>query len=149
VSAETASDSADESARADWLLEECHDQPSALDEHLDHRGAATPDRGRQLGLTPRQVSELDALFDGTLDERIRLRKAFDRLEADFTRLLSDDDAAKAIDLVPRVEAARAARNVARTMLLVRMYRVLTPHQRRVLGDSINRRLSNQLEFLPN
>ena len=93
-----------------------------------------PDVQRALGLTQPQVVELNKIFETTFGERVRLRKQLDRLEADFARAMSSDDDDRVTRLVGRVEAARAARNIARTMMLVRMYRILTPDQRRRLDS---------------
>ena len=91
---------------------------------------------RQLGLTTHQVRELDTLFEGTLGERRRLRIELDRLEAKLARAMNEGREEDAFGLIPRVESARAARNIARTMLLVRMYRVLKPNQRRIMNERV-------------
>jgi Spy/CpxP family protein refolding chaperone len=61
----------------------------------------------------------------------RLLDAADRDVADALRREVTDLQIEA--LVDRAETIRMRRNVARTMLLFRMYRTLTPHQRRLLS----------------
>ena len=94
-----------------------------------------------LQLTSSQVAAIEHVFQATLPERRRLRSNLDRLEAELRRRMAapDDDDAM-LDLIDRVEAARAKRNVARTVLLVRMRRILTPDQRLQL-DALARRAS--------
>lgn len=87
-----------------------------------------------LRLTPKQVAALNGIFDASLPERRVLRAECDRSEFDFEQLLKepDPDERVALELVDRREQARARRNVARTMLLLRMRRILTPAQRTAL-----------------
>jgi Spy/CpxP family protein refolding chaperone len=91
---------------------------------------------RELGLTARQVTELNAIFEKTLSERLRLRLALDSLEAELARAMSDGNEPQALSLIPKVESARTARNTERTMMLIRMYRVLTPGQRHRLNSRV-------------
>ncbi len=88
----------------------------------------------RLQLTPKQVAKLDRIFDETLAERLASRERLVRLEDALSRLMAQADAGEAetLALVEKVEALRARRNVARTMMLVRMSRVLTKVQRRAL-----------------
>ena len=86
---------------------------------------------RALRLTPKQIETLDGIFDASLPERRALRAAFDRYEFDVEQLLekSDSDERLAVEIIDRLERARARKNVTRTMLLFHMRRVLTPAQR--------------------
>jgi Spy/CpxP family protein refolding chaperone len=90
-----------------------------------------PDVQRELHLTMQQVSAIEHVFQETLPERRTLRENLDRLDAELQHLLDapDVDDAVIFDLIDRVEDARARRNVARTVLLLRMRRCLTPEQR--------------------
>jgi Spy/CpxP family protein refolding chaperone len=87
---------------------------------------------RQLRLTPPQIQAIDALFDGTLQRRRALRAALDREARALEEAIARDDEQTALERIPRVEAARTARNKERTLLLLRIYRVLTPAQRSIL-----------------
>lgn len=88
---------------------------------------------RQLRLTTEQVQMIDVLVKSTLQKRRTLRMTLDREEEALEDAIARDDEKRALDLIPRVEAARAARNRERTLLLLRIYRVLTPEQRRELS----------------
>lgn len=92
---------------------------------------------RQLGLTPLQVDALEKIFQDKLEERIRLRQDLDALEAKWQDALTrgDVDDAEAMKMIDRVEEARMRRNTARTLVLLQMYRVLTPEQRTRLRES--------------
>jgi Spy/CpxP family protein refolding chaperone len=91
----------------------------------------------QLALTPQQVDTLEKIFQDKLQDRIRLRQDLDALEAQWQDALTrgEIDDADAIRMIERVEQARMRRNTARTMVLVQMYRVLTPEQRMKLRES--------------
>lgn len=98
-----------------------------------------PDVQARLQLTAPQVAALNRLFDDTLSDRLASGARLTRLEQRLARLMAQPDAGEkeTLRLVERVEGLRARRNVARTMMLVRMFRVLTPAQRRAL-DSLTR-----------
>jgi Spy/CpxP family protein refolding chaperone len=89
---------------------------------------------RELSLTAAQVTALEGLFASTLGERRTLRRELDRLDARVQRLLAraDADDQEALEVIAAVEAARAKRNVARTLMLFRMYRMLSSDQRKAL-----------------
>jgi Spy/CpxP family protein refolding chaperone len=85
----------------------------------------------QVGLTAQQSQDLEGIFQSVLP---RLRSGWeelDRLEQDLSRLMSDDatDEARISAAIDRTESARATINKTRTLMLFRMYRVLTPDQR--------------------
>ena len=91
---------------------------------------------RTLHLTPFQVSAIDRVYKDTLPARRTLRAELDRLEANLKELMDrpDVDQQEAATLIERVEAARARRNVARTMLLFHIRRILTAEQRQALKE---------------
>jgi len=84
---------------------------------------------QQLRLTAPQIASIDGLFAGTLPKRRAVRAALDRAEHALDEAIARDDEPAALALIPNVEAARAARNRERTLLLLRIRRVLTPEQR--------------------
>jgi Spy/CpxP family protein refolding chaperone len=88
---------------------------------------------RELALTSEQSATIEAIFRRTLKERRALRDSLDRAEAALEDAFSRADENAAMRLIPEVEAARSARNTARTMMLVRIYWVLTPAQRHSLA----------------
>jgi Spy/CpxP family protein refolding chaperone len=99
-----------------------------------------PNVQRQLALTRKQVTDIEAEFGRTLEYRQLLRRKLDAANAELTRALAhgglSDEAAEA--LVNRVEDLRRQRNVARLRLLVAMYFALTPQQRARLPDILER-----------
>ena len=88
---------------------------------------------RELQLTPKQVSALEAIFRGTHRRRLALNERLSRVETDLQKAIARGDEAAAAALIGPVEAARSKRNTARIMMLMRMYRVLTLRQRRMLA----------------
>ena len=103
-----------------------------------HRGKwwQEEDVQHQLGLTPAQVDDIEKVWRQDLQERIRLRQELDALEARWNDALKagDIDDADAGKLIDAVEDARMRRNKARALVLLEMYRVLTPEQRSKLRD---------------
>jgi Spy/CpxP family protein refolding chaperone len=96
-----------------------------------------------LGLTVDQSARIDAIFTATLPELRQDMNRLDELEARLSQLIESDaeetDIARQID---RVETARAQVNKTRSLMLVRMRRVLTPEQRarmKALEEEMRRR----------
>jgi Spy/CpxP family protein refolding chaperone len=100
----------------------------------DPRWWHQPDVQRALALRVDQITALDQEYDRTLPERLRTRQRLDIADRRIAAVLMEgnvsDDAMSA--LVLHAETLRARRNVARTMLLLRLRRVLTPAQYRRL-----------------
>jgi Spy/CpxP family protein refolding chaperone len=88
-----------------------------------------------IGLSPKQVRLIDAVYDASVPQRRRLRQTLDRLHGQLDRMLTDGvpDEARARGLVERIVTVQRESNTARTMLLVRIYQVLTPGQRTLLA----------------
>ncbi len=86
---------------------------------------------RDLDLTPGQVASLETAFGRTLEKRIALRQKLDEMDAALAKViaLGEADDATVERLINKVERTRAERNVSRTLVLVEMYRILTPEQR--------------------
>jgi Spy/CpxP family protein refolding chaperone len=99
-----------------------------------------PDVRCELALSASQVTAIDAEYGRTLQQRRRLRRAFDAANAELTQALARGDLsdASAEALVTRVEDLRRRRNVARRQLLVAMYFLLTPPQRAQLRKVMER-----------
>ena len=85
----------------------------------------------EIHLTDGQSKAIDAVVESTLPERRVLRQKLDALQAELDKALAEAtlDDADAAALIGRVEDARARRNVARSMMLFRIRRILTPDQR--------------------
>jgi Spy/CpxP family protein refolding chaperone len=84
---------------------------------------------RELGLTTDQSTKIEAIFQATVPVLRRQKDALDRAEADFNQTIEASDDAQVMAQVGVVEAARSELNKSRTMMLLRMRRVLTPDQR--------------------
>ncbi len=84
---------------------------------------------RELGLTQDQSTKIEAVFQKTLPVLRQQKDALDRAEADFNQMIEASDDAQVMAQVAVVEAARSELNKSRTMMLLRMRRVLTPDQR--------------------
>ena len=84
---------------------------------------------RKLGLTPEQTRRIDDVFQNALPELRRAKRGLDDLERELSRQVESTDDAGLLQQVDRVEAARAVLNKARTVMLLRIRRVLTADQR--------------------
>lgn len=89
---------------------------------------------QRLALTPAQIAELERTFQEKLEERRRLRQEGERADRGVAAALlrGDVSEAEALPLVRLAEDLRAKRNVTRTLMLLRLYRILTPAQRQAL-----------------
>jgi Spy/CpxP family protein refolding chaperone len=84
----------------------------------------------ELQLTSAQSAEIDKIFRGTMVELRQEVDELDRLEARLSRLIETNaDESVIVRHIDRVETARANLNKTRSLMLVRMRRVLTPDQR--------------------
>lgn len=95
-----------------------------------------PEIRRDLGLTARQIDSLENTFQRKLGERIERRRKLDGMDAALTRLIEKGEAddATVVRLSSEAERIRAERNVSRTLMLIQMYRILTPGQRLKLTE---------------
>jgi len=84
---------------------------------------------RGLGLTQEQSIKIEAIFQKTVPVLRQQKGALDKAEADFNQMVEASDDAQVMAQVGVVEAARSELNKSRTMMLLRMRRVLTPDQR--------------------
>ena len=90
----------------------------------------------QLRLTDDQVRRVDEIYSSSLPERTRLVKEAEQLSSQLEALLACADCTEeaVLELSERAAAAQALRSRARIVMLYRMYRVLTPGQRRQLDQ---------------
>ena len=104
---------------------------SAKPQSMRYKWWLSSDIQKQLHLTSEQVRKIDAIYEATLPARRAQRRELDPLVRQLDALLdnaaADDHDAEA--LIKRVEDAHARRNVARTMMLYKMRKVLTVEQR--------------------
>jgi Spy/CpxP family protein refolding chaperone len=89
---------------------------------------------RELALTTGQAHALQTIFQSNFSVRRTLRRELDRLEERVQRMMaqSDLDERHATALIEQLETVRGKRNAARTLMLFKMYRVLSPEQRQRL-----------------
>jgi len=82
-----------------------------------------------LDMTQQQSIDVEEIFQATRARLGELKKTLDALEADLSVMVRErrDEAVVAAKL-DAVEDARSALNKARTLMLYRMHRVLTPEQ---------------------
>jgi Spy/CpxP family protein refolding chaperone len=85
----------------------------------------------EIGLTDRQSQEVEAIFQSVRPALRAGWERLDRLEQEVSRLMTEGatDEAGVSAAIDRAESARADLNKTRTLMLFRMYRVLTPEQR--------------------
>ena len=83
---------------------------------------------RELGLTSEQSRRLEDIFQAAVPNLRLQKKALDQAETEFERLVERGDDGAVMEQVGRVEVARAELNKSRTMMLLRMRRVLTTDQ---------------------
>lgn len=95
----------------------------------------------EVGLTVQQSADLEAVFQSFLP---RLRAGWEdleRVEQDVSRLMTDDttDETRISAAIDRAEVVRASLNKTRTLMLFKMYRVLSHDQRVKLAAFHDRR----------
>lgn len=83
---------------------------------------------RELGLTSEQSRRLEEIFQAAVPGLRVQKRALDQAELEFERLVEKGDDGAVMEQVGRVETARAELNKSRTMMLLRMRRVLTSDQ---------------------
>jgi Spy/CpxP family protein refolding chaperone len=95
---------------------------------------------QELKLTDEQSARIEQIFQASLPQLQSSKDALDREQAGLSKLMAGPDVAEAevVLSIDRVETARYTMSKARTMMLFRMNRVLTPDQRAKL-EEIHRR----------
>jgi Spy/CpxP family protein refolding chaperone len=86
---------------------------------------------------------LESAFQGTLPQRRALGRELESLDRELRRVIlaAEADDETVARLSARTEHVRAQRQVARTLMLLKMYRVLTPGQRMRLKELASHRLA--------
>jgi Spy/CpxP family protein refolding chaperone len=89
---------------------------------------------RDLGLASDQVSRIEEVFQSMKPALMANKKDLDQREQDLSRVIGDGTATEAdvLRYIDKVEASRSALGRTRSLMLFRMYRVLTPEQRTTL-----------------
>jgi Spy/CpxP family protein refolding chaperone len=85
---------------------------------------------QDLQLTGDQIERIEETFQASLPEFREQKQTLDKLEDDLSRLIdASADEAAVMQQADRVEDVRSHLSKARTRMLVRIRRVLTPDQR--------------------
>lgn len=84
-----------------------------------------------LALSPDQVTRLEAVFQALVPRMTAGKEELEALEKRLSDVIGEGTASEAevMKQVDTVEAARSALGRTRTLMIYRMYRVLTPEQR--------------------
>lgn len=84
----------------------------------------------ELSITDQQSASIDQVWQQSLPKLRESREQLDKLEDVLSQMILDAaDEAAVVAQIDRVESARAEANKARTLMLYRMNRLLTPDQR--------------------
>jgi Spy/CpxP family protein refolding chaperone len=89
---------------------------------------------QELQLTEDQITRIEEVFQGSLPQFRQHKRTLDRLEDELSRLIDTADEVAVMQHADRVEAERAALSKARTLMLVRIRRVLSVEQRAKLAQ---------------
>lgn len=85
---------------------------------------------RQVSLTAKQAKKIDDIFRASMPDLVKAKQELDRLERDLIPLVdSATDDAELEERVDRIETARAELNKRRSLMLLRMRRLLSVEQR--------------------
>ena len=85
---------------------------------------------KQLALSPDQSTRIESLYQAAQPTLRAQKRALDKLDDELSKMIHDPRVSEAEleQFVKRVEAAKADLSTSRTMLLVRIGRVLTAEQ---------------------
>jgi len=102
----------------------------------EYRWWRDPTVQQELSLTAAQVKILEGLFASTQAEQRRLGNALDLLESRTEQAIGPAalDELRWRSAVDELEAMRAKRNASRSLMLFKMYRTLSPEQRRRMRE---------------
>jgi Spy/CpxP family protein refolding chaperone len=108
----------------------------------------SPDVRSHLQLTDEQVRRIDQLYNSSFEERGRYAEEVERLTAELDKLIDSPTATEeaVTALAAQLGESRARRNKARTLMLYRMYQVLTPAQRTLLKQLVEEREGRKPTF---
>ena len=82
----------------------------------------------ELGLTAEQSKRLEEIFQAAVPTLKAQKRTLDKAEAEFEALIEKGSDAAVMEQVNHLETARAELNKTRTMMLLRMKKVLTADQ---------------------
>jgi Spy/CpxP family protein refolding chaperone len=95
---------------------------------------------QQLALSTEQIERLDAIFNRDLSVRLDLYNKITRLDTQLRQTieLGEVDDRTLMRLIDELETLRRQRNTRRQLMLLAMYKVLTPSQRSALASRSRR-----------
>ncbi len=101
------------------------------DKNRAHKWWLSDDGRAEFGITDQQSRGLENIFQQMLPQLKANKTELDKQEKILDQLLADSGSTEALvtQAIDRVEAARSALSRTRTLMLYRMYRLLTPEQR--------------------
>jgi Spy/CpxP family protein refolding chaperone len=104
---------------------------------------------RELALTAEQQTHLEEIFKSSWPSLEACKGDLDRLDSELSKLIADGTTpeTQVIQQIDRVEASRSALGRARSLMLYRMYRVLTPDQRIKL-KALNEQIEKEQQATP-
>jgi Spy/CpxP family protein refolding chaperone len=104
---------------------------------------------RELALTTDQQAHLEGIFKSSWPSLEACKGDLDRLDSELSKLIADGTTpeTQVIQQIDRVEASRSALGRARSLMLYRMYRVLTPDQR-VKLKALNEQIEKEQQAAP-
>ncbi len=102
----------------------------------------------ELGLTKEQSRQVEEVFQASWPALQAAKEDLDRLETELSALIADGTApeAKVLHQIDKVEASRSVMGRARSLMLYRMHRVLSPEQRvklKALYEAVEREKAQQ------
>jgi Spy/CpxP family protein refolding chaperone len=98
-----------------------------------------PSIQRDLRLTAVQARRLDVIFESDLSARLALHQKIQRMEAELLRLIGDEDEPRVLQVIDELAALSRKQHARRALMLLEMYKVLTPAQRAKLSSRSIRR----------
>ena len=99
-----------------------------------------PQLRAQLGLTDAQSKAVDEVWQKSLPKLRESHENLDRLEEALSQMMQDGaDKPRVVAQIDKVENTRHELNKARTLMLYRFYKVLTPEQRAKVRAMVERR----------
>jgi Spy/CpxP family protein refolding chaperone len=96
-----------------------------------HKWWQNPKTITDLALTPDESKRIEEIFQGTLPKLQACNSQLEKQESRLNTMIATSDMSEAeiIKQIDLVEASRSEMGKARTLMLYRMHRILTPEQR--------------------
>jgi Spy/CpxP family protein refolding chaperone len=111
---------------------------------LSHKWWSSEEGRAAFGISEEQSRGLEAIFQSMLPALKAAKADIDQHKKALSRLLSEARASEAevVQAIDRLEAANSSLSRTRTLMLYRMYRLLTPEQRAKVQAHYDQRASD-------